>query len=84
MKNLFDAHKKDALPDEQASVIQELKEVMTDYPMQKQKEDKARWKLALLAKQIGLNITELTDDETKVLMKALHKSEKYKQGRRRR
>lgn len=84
MKNLFDAHKKDALPDEQASVLLELKDVMKDYPLQKEKEEKARWQLTLLAKQIGLNITELDDVELRALMKALHKSEKYRQGRKRR
>jgi hypothetical protein len=40
--------------------------------------------MTLFAKQIGLNITELSDDEIAVLMKALRNSEKYKQSRRRR
>jgi len=79
MKKLFDAHKKDALPDEQASVIQELK----DYPIKKEQAEKERFKLTFLAKQIGLNISELTDEEIQVLIKALQKSGKYKQGRRR-
>ena len=84
LKKLFDAHKKDALPDEQVSVLQELKDSLTDYPAQKENEEKARWKMTLLAKQIGLNITELTDEEMRAVMKALHKSEKYRQGRKRR
>ncbi len=83
MKNLFDAHKKDTLPDEQASVIQEIKDSLTDYPAKKEQAEKERWKLTFLAKQIGLNITELTDEEIHVLIKALQKSSKYKQGRRR-
>ena len=83
MKKLFDAHKKDALPDEQAGVIQELKDGLQDYPAKKEQAEKERWKLTFLAKQIGLNINELTDEEIQVLIKALQKSGKYKQGRRR-
>jgi len=83
MKKLFDAHKKDALPDEQAGVIQELKDGLQDYPAKKEQAEKERWKLTFLAKQIGLNITELTDEEIHILIKTLQKSGKYKQGRRR-
>ena len=79
MKKLFDAHKKDALPSEQTSIIQELK----DYPVRKEQEEKARWKLTFLAKQIGLNITELTDEELRILMKALEKSDVLRRARRR-
>ena len=81
---MFDAHKKDALPDEQASALQELKNTMMDFPAHKEKEERARWQLTLLAKQIGLNISGLDDEEIRVLMKALEKSEKAKQGRKRR
>jgi transcriptional regulator with XRE-family HTH domain len=82
MKDLFDAHKKDTLPEEQTNILQELKDSVKDYPAQKEKEERERWKLTLLAKQIGLNITGLTDEEIKVLMKALQRSEKYKLARR--
>ena len=82
LKSLFDAHKKDALPDAQAAELQEIKDALTDFPAHQEREEKARWKLTLLAKQIGLNISELTKDEIAVLMKAIEKSEKYKQGRR--
>ena len=82
MKSLFDAHKKDALPNEQANVIKEMATALQDYPTQQEQEEKARWKLRVLAKQIGLNINDLTDDETAVLMKALRKSAMLKQGRR--
>jgi transcriptional regulator with XRE-family HTH domain len=84
MKSLFDAHKKDALPDEQADVLREMKTALRDYPAKLEREEKARWKMTLFAKQIGLNIAELSDDEIAVLMKALRNSEKYKQSRRRR
>ena len=84
MKSMFDAHKKDVLPNDQTSVLQEIKDSIMDYPIKKEKEEQARWQLALLAKQIGLNIGKLTDDEVKVLIKALDKSEKAKQGRKRR
>jgi hypothetical protein len=84
MKSLFDAHKKDALPDEQAAVLREMKTTLQDYPAKLEQEQKSRWKMTLFTKQIGLNITELSDDEIAVLMKALRNSEKYKQNRRRR
>lgn len=83
MKSLFDAHKKDALPDEQANVLQELRDTMRDYPAQKEKEEKERWRLMLLAKQIGLNIKDLSDEEIRVLIEAVKKSEMYKHGRKR-
>jgi len=37
----------------------------------------------LLAKQIGLNIAKLSDEEIVVLVKALRDSELYKRARRR-
>jgi len=83
MKSLFGAHKKDALPDEQASVLKDLEKALKDYPAQQEQEEKARWKMTLFAKQIGLNITELTEEEIHILIKALQKSSKYKQVRRR-
>lgn len=51
------------------------------YPVQQEKEEKARWKLTMLAKQIGLNISDLSKDEIAILMGALKKSEKYRQER---
>jgi hypothetical protein len=82
MKSLFDAHKKDALPDEQASVLQDMKAALQDYPAREKQEEQARWKMTYLAKQIGLNISALTDEEIKILMKALQGSELYKKSRR--
>jgi len=82
MKSLFDAHKKDALPDEQADVLRDMKIALQDYPAKQEQEEQARWKMTHLAKQIGLNITGLTDEEIGVLMKALQGSELYKKSRR--
>jgi transcriptional regulator with XRE-family HTH domain len=82
MKSLFDAHKKDALPDGQADVLREMKTALEDFPARQESEEKARWKMGFLAKQIGLNISGLTDEETAILMKALQKSELYRRGRR--
>ena len=83
MKSLFDAHKKDALPDEQASVIMDMKTALQDYPAQQGQEEKAKWKLTQLAKQLGLNITKLDEDELRVLMKTLQGSDLYKKSGRR-
>jgi transcriptional regulator with XRE-family HTH domain len=82
MKSLFAAHKKDALPIEQASVIQVMKAALQDYPAQQEQEEQARWKMTFLAKQIGLNISDLSDEEIGILMKALQKSDVYKKNRR--
>ena len=81
MKSLFDKHKKDALPDEQASIKMEMKTELQDYPARKEKEERARWKMGLLAKQIGLNLKNLTDEETAILLKALQDSDLYKKAR---
>ena len=82
MKKLFDAHKKDALPEEQASVIHEFKTVFEEYPVYKENEEKAKYKYVLLTKQLGLNVKHLTDEENRVLMKALEKSDKLRHRRR--
>lgn len=81
IKNMFEAHKKDALPDEQADVIKDMKECAECYLAEKG--NPARAKLIVLAKQIGLNLSELTDEETVVLMKALRRSEKVKRIKKR-
>jgi len=81
MKSLFDTHKKDALPDEQASVIDEIRNGYKTYLAGKENPERA--KMTLLAKQIGLNISKLTDEEIAVLIKALQDSELYKKNRRR-
>ena len=84
MKALFDEHKKDALSDEQMDIIKEIKDGFQSYADSKESIGVQRSKLALLAKQIGLNISKLTDDEIAVLMKALQDSDLYKRARRRR
>ena len=83
MKKLFDAHKKDVLPEEQASVIENIKNVFEEYPMHKESEEKAKQKYMLLAKQIGLHVKDLTDEEHRVLIKALEKSDVIKRRHRR-
>lgn len=84
MKSMFDAHKKDTLPDDQASVVQTLKDDMETYMKEKDGRDAGRASLILLAKQIGLNLSSLTDEEMVLLVKALGKSEKFKRARKRR
>jgi len=81
MKSMFYAHKKDALPDEQLSALKDMEQAFRDYPARKEQEEKAMWKMNLFAKQVGLNINELDNEEIEILMKALRKSGAYKQGR---
>jgi transcriptional regulator with XRE-family HTH domain len=82
MKALFDAHKKDALSDEQMDIIKDIKAGLQTYEDTKKTENSERAKLALLAKQLGLNISKLTDEELRVLVKALQGADLYKRARR--
>ena len=81
MKKLFDAHKKDALPDADQDALKEIREGLETYRQEKENTGAARAKLVLLAKQIGLNVSELTDEEIAVQMKALNKSQTLKKYR---
>ncbi|MCL2227748.1 MAG: helix-turn-helix domain-containing protein [Oscillospiraceae bacterium] len=83
VKAMFEAHKKDALSGEQMDIVKEIGDGYRFYMENKEKAGAQRAKLALLAKQIGLNITKLTDDEIAVLMKALQDSDLYKRSKRR-
>ena len=83
MKALFDTHKKDALPNEQMDVLNEIKSGYQAYQANKETETAQRAKFTLLAKQIGLNVSKLTDEEVRVLVKALQDSDLYKKARRR-
>jgi transcriptional regulator with XRE-family HTH domain len=83
MKALFYAHKKDALSDEQMDVIKDIKAGLQTYEERKKTESSERAKLALLCKQIGLNINKLTDEQINVLMEALRESDLYKRAKRR-
>ena len=82
MKKLFDAHKKDALPEEQAGALQELKAVMEEYPKQKTADEKAMYKYHLLTKQLGLDTRHLTEEENRLLMNVIERSSVLKRGRR--
>lgn len=84
MKSLFAAHKKDPLPAEQSATVEEIKEQMQTYLDTQKTESAQRAKAVVLCKQLGLNAAKLTDEEWRVLMKVLERSEKFKQGRRRR
>jgi len=79
MKSLFDEHRKDGLPQEQSEVIDDMKEMVQTYLTEK---DRApdRAKVIVFAKQIGLNLTKLTDDEIIILTKALENSKVFKKG----
>ena len=83
MKSLFDAHKKDTLPDEQAEIIREMKETLKGYPLMEEREKRDRARLMIWAKKLGLNISKLTDEEQRIFIKTLQQSEVYKRNRRR-
>jgi transcriptional regulator with XRE-family HTH domain len=75
MKSLFDIHKKDIKPDKQADVLNDIKAAIDDYPHEENDEVKAKCKYVMLTKQLGLNTSHLSDEENRVLMKALSKSD---------
>ena len=84
MKNLFEAHKKDPIPSEQMEAVNEIKENLKIYKDTKtETKNEAKGRLAVLAKQIGLNIGSLEQDELEAMMKALEKSELYRQSKKR-
>lgn len=84
MKSLFDKHKKDSLSTEQTEAMNEIKEQLQTYVTTKSEtSNEARARMAMLAKNIGLNIQDLTDEELQALIKALEKSDKYRSNKRR-
>jgi transcriptional regulator with XRE-family HTH domain len=78
--NLYGEHKKTARTDEQTDVMKYL----TDADEIVKSKSKGRAKLAVLGKQIGFNTKVLTDEEMEVLIKALEKSDLYRNNRGRR
>ena len=82
MKSLFDAHKKDAPPTEQEEIAKEIKDAAKTYLSHK--DNPQYGKLVVLAKQLGLNISKLSEEEIIVLTKALQQSEVFKRGKKRR
>jgi len=77
MKSLFDKHEKNAPPAENPIVSQFEKDIQ--YYLDN-KDNPARAKLTILAKQIGLNLSKLSDEEIMIMMKAFDKSELYKKA----
>ena len=82
MKSLFDAHKKDALPEGQADVLREMRDTLREYPAKEDQETRGRAKMMFWAKKLGLNISKLTDEELRIFTKTLQQSEAYKKSRR--
>jgi transcriptional regulator with XRE-family HTH domain len=83
IKSLFDAHKKDKLPPEQADMLADMKEQVQTYLDVKKEQGAERGKLEVLGKQLGLNISQLSNEEIVVLIKALGRSEKLRRVRKR-
>jgi len=79
IKSLFDEHRNDDLPPEQAEVISDMKEMSQSYLIEKERAQ-GRAKVIIFAKQIGLNLSKLTDDEIIILTKSLENSKAFKKG----
>jgi len=84
MKSLYDVHKKDISPDEETDVVNSMKDALQNYQSIQDNEEKARFKMITLAKQLGLNLTGLTEEETRVLIKTLSNSDLHKRSIRQR
>lgn len=79
MKSMFEAHKQDALPKEQAELVADMKSDIR--ALLSSKEPANRAALVLWGKQFGLNLTSLTPEEVSVMERAVQKSGTYKQGK---
>jgi transcriptional regulator with XRE-family HTH domain len=78
MKSLFGAHKKDIMTKENEGVLNEIKDGIETYFDNNDQPTKG--KLTLLAKQLGLNISHLSEEQLKALMSALESSDLYKRS----
>lgn len=74
MTSLFNAHRKDALPEEQSEVIEEMKEMVETYLAASKDQPTGKAKAIMLCKRLGLNPAKLTDEDWPVLMKVLESS----------
>jgi len=82
MVELYSEHKNNARISEEKTDV--LKVLADDVDAITASKSKAKAKMTLLAKQIGLNIKGLSDVEVRILIKALEKSELYRNARGRR
>ena len=82
LKSLFEAHKKDVLPPEQAETMIEMKELVQGYLEDRKTETAAKAQVILLCKQLNLNPSKLSEEELRVLVKVLMDSPKAGRGRR--
>lgn len=74
MKSLFNNHKTDKLPPEQAEMLAEMKESVETFLDTRKTEEANKAKAIVLCKRLGLNTSRLTDEEWRVLMKVLDAS----------
>jgi len=84
IKSLYDIHQKDVKPDEEFDVLNDVKTALENYDLEKTNEEKAQMKMIMLAKQLGLNLKDLTREEQEAVIRALEKSDLPKQSTRKR
>lgn len=80
LKSLFEAHKKDVEPDYQTDIIKEMQSGVSDHIANSKTERK---RMEFWAKNLGLDIKDLSDEELKVLTKALDRSSIVKRYKKR-
>ena len=80
LKKLFESHKTDALSPEHNEAIEDMKDFMEGYMEDRKTQPEAVAKFHSLCKQLQLNSKRLTDEEQRVMMKALERSPLMKRG----
>ena len=81
VRSLFAAHKRDALEGEQNEALEEMRDLVGLYLDEKKGRGEGRAKVTVLAKQLGLNVNNLSDDEILVMTKVLESSNRFKQAK---
>jgi len=78
IRDLFELHKKDAVSVEQETIANEMVEDLRTFIDKPKNSSTVNQKLTLLAKQLDINVSHLTEDELNVLRKALEHSPKFR------
>jgi len=81
--SLFDAHRGDPLSPEHTETIKDMKNLVQSYMTDRKTESETKAKFYMLCKQLGLNATQLDEEELRVMMKVLERSPLLKRGGRR-
>ena len=83
MKSLFDTHRGDKLSPEHTETVEDMRDLVQAYMVDRKTEPENKAKALVFCKQLGLNASKLDDEEWRVLIKVLERSPLLKRGGRR-